>query len=44
MALSLHVDVAFVATHHVLRVFFVTVSATLLARFLRRTQLAATDA
>jgi len=44
MALSLHVDVAFVATHHVLRVFFVTVSATLLARFLRRTQLSATDA
>lgn len=38
MALSLHVEVAFVATHHVLRVFFVTISATLLAKLLRSTR------
>ena len=40
MAIALHVDVAFVATHHVLRVFFVTVSATLVARLLDRTDTA----
>ncbi|WP_027992563.1 AbrB family transcriptional regulator [Sinorhizobium meliloti] len=44
MALSLHVDVAFVATHHVLRVFFVAVSATLLARALKGSKLAKEDA
>ncbi|YCI04748.1 AbrB family transcriptional regulator [Ensifer sp. D2-11] len=44
MALSLHVDVAFVATHHVLRVFFVAVSATFLARWLKRGRLAKRDA
>ncbi|MEY9783539.1 AbrB family transcriptional regulator [Sinorhizobium fredii] len=43
MALSLHVDVAFVATHHVLRVFFVAVSATFLARLLKRSKLAKKD-
>jgi uncharacterized membrane protein AbrB (regulator of aidB expression) len=40
MAIALHVDVAFVATHHVLRVFFVTVAATLVARLLDRTDTA----
>src|SRR3546814_13271711 len=39
IALALHIDIAFVATHHIIRIMFITVGAPLVFRLVgRRTQ------